>query len=150
MLGITEFKNQKPNRGILYRYTPVDDQDRYWLVLAPIFWKLALRCAHNDARYLRGEHRIHITYEQFDWPTMIVDIDDRIKSSVKWKTPANSWAPMVDIVIDQSYLYNMDMFILKLLKRSSQDCLVITDHAVAVPIRNQTAKVSSYVHNSIF
>ena len=150
-LLLKEFNRLEVRRGVLYRCTKVDDQDRYQLVLPCEFRQLALKCAHNDIGHLGRERGIHILRERFYWPKMNSDLDHWVKSCdrcLKRKSPTNHRAPMVNIVTHQPLeLVSMDFLTLELSKGGYQHILVITDHytkyAVAVPTRNQTAKVTA-------
>ena len=150
-LILKEFGRLEVRRGVLYRRTRVDDQDQYQLVLPRKFRQLALKCAHNDIGHMGRERGIHILRERFYWPKMNSDLDNWVKSCdrcIKRKTPTNSRAPMVNIITSQPLeLVSMDFLTLEISKGGFQHILVITDHytkyAVAIPTRNQTAKVTA-------
>ena len=150
-LLVKEFSRLKVVRGVLYRCTKIDGEDKYQIVLPTEYRQLALKGAHNDIGHLGRDRGMHILRDRFFWPRMSADLDawvDACDRCLKRKSPTNNRAPLVSITTQQPLeLVSMDVLTLEMSKGGFQHILVITDHftkyAVAVPTKNQTAKTTA-------
>jgi transposase InsO family protein len=147
---LKEFNRLVVRRGVLYRHTMETDQDKFQLVLPVSFREVALRGSHNDVGHLGRDRGMQILRDRFYWPRMNSDLEQWIKSCdrcLKRKTPVNR-AGLVSIETSQPLeLVCMDYLTLEMSKGGFQHILVITDHytkyAIAVPTKNQTARVTA-------
>jgi len=148
---LKEFSKLMVNRGVLYRKILVNGESKLQLVLPRQFRVIALEKSHNDVGHLGRDKTLGILRERVYWPNMYSDVEQWIRSCdrcVKRKTPTNMRAPLVSITTSQPMeLVCMDYLTLETSKGGYQHILVITDHftkyAVAVPMRNQSAKLTA-------
>ncbi len=148
---LREYQKLVVKRGVLYRKIHVNDELKFQLVLPKQFRVVALQKSHNDVGHLGRDKTLSILRERVYWPNMSGDVEQWLKSCercLKRKTPNNMRAPLVSITTSQPLeLVCMDYLTLEMSKGGYQHILVITDHftkfAVAVPTRNQSAKVTA-------
>ena len=146
-----EFKRLVVRRGVLYRLVQDHGDDKYQLVLPSKYRQLALNGSHNDVGHLGRDKTLSILRDRVYWPMMSADVEDWINQCdrcIKRKTHATARAPLVSIVTSQPMeLLCIDYLTLEISKGGYQHILVITDHftkyAMAVPTKNQSAKVTA-------
>ena len=137
--------------GVLYRDTSINEQERKQLVLPSKYITDVLKSLHNDVGHPGRDRTLSLIRDRFYWPGMSADVDNWIKKCprcVRRKTPANSRAPLVNVVTTQPLeLVCVDFLTLETSKGGYQYVLVITDHftryAQAIPTRNMTAKTTA-------
>ena len=138
-------------RGVLYRHTKDNEEDRYQLVLPQEYTKVALKGAHDEVGHLGRDRGMSILRDRFYWPKMSMDLDTWISQCercIKSKSTPSARAPLISITTTHPLeLVSMDFLTLEMSKGGFQYILVITDHftryAVAVPTRNMTAKTTA-------
>ena len=139
--------------GLLYRKRNLDDVVKLQLLLPKGYQEIAMKGLHDDMGHLGREKTLGLVQDRFYWPGMYKDVADRIQSCgrcLRRKTPTNVRAPLVSIDTRQPLeLVCMDYLTLEMSKGGFQHVLVITDHftrfAMAIPTRNQTAKLTAEV-----
>ena len=148
---LREYRRLVVRRGALYRKMQEHGRDIYQLVLPSKFREVALNGAHNDMGHFGRDRTLNVLRERVYWPNMTNDVHNWVSSCdrcIKRKTPANERNPLVSITTTQPMeLVCMDFLTLEMSKGGYQHILVITDHftkyAVAVPTKNQSAKVTA-------
>jgi transposase InsO family protein len=148
---LREFGKLVIKRGVLYRRICDKNEIIFQLVLPEKFQKLALKGAHDDMGHLGRDKTLGVLRERVYWPNISNHVDDYLKSCercIRRKSPTDIRVPMVSIRSSQPMeLVCMDYLTLEMSKGGYEHLLVITDHftkyAVAVPTRNQTAKVTA-------
>lgn len=148
---IREFPRLRFMRGILYRLTELDGEEKRQLVLPQKFREMALRSLHDDIGHLGRDKTLDLVRDRFYWPRMTTYVEEWIQKCdrcIRRKTPANIRAPLINIKTTQPLeLVCIDYLSLEKSKGGFENILVITDHftryAQAIPTRNQTAQTTA-------
>lgn len=157
-LLIKEFDHLQMFRGILYRVTQVDGEERRQLVLPGRYRDLALTGLHDDVGHMGRDRTLVLVRERFFWPRMTRDVDLRVKGCRRCLTASSTAgrAPLTSIQTTQPLeILCMDFLTLEMAKGGYQHILVMTDHftryALAVPTKNMSAKTTAEVffHNFV-
>ena len=142
------FKND-----VLYRRRIIQDSEQFQLLLPAAFQEQALKGVHNDVGHLGLDRSIQLLRQRYYWPFMYASLQkhiSRCQQCLLRKTPPNQLAPLVNVVTSQPLeLLCMDFLSLEPSKGGIENILVITDHftkySVAVPCKNQTAKLTASI-----
>ena len=142
------FKN-----NVLYRRRIIQDREQFQLLLPAAFQEQALKGVHNDVGHLGLDRSIQLLRQRYYWPFMYASLQkhiSRCQQCILRKTPPNQRAPLVNVVTSQPLeLLCMDFLSLEPSKGGIENILVITDHftkySVAVPCKNQSAKLTASV-----
>ena len=148
---LKNFGHLTVQRGVLYRKTKVDEQEKLRLVLPRKYRNMAIQGCHDDVGHLGRDRTLQLLRDRFYWPKMYAEVEDWIKRCercVLRKTPTTQRAPLVNIKTSQPMeLVCTDFLTLETSKGGYHHILVITDHftryAQAVPTRNMTAKTTA-------
>ena len=146
-----EFRKLVLKRGVLYRRIEDRGEVVLQLVLPETFRQQAMESAHEHMGHLGRDKLFSVLRERVYWPRCTKDVETYLKSCehcIKRKSPTDVKVPMVSITSSQPLeLVTMDYLTLEASKGGFEHLLVITDHftkyAMAVPTRNQTAKVTA-------
>ena len=146
-----EFDKLKMRRGLLYRVTDWEGQERSQVVLPKRYRELVLRSLHDDAGHQGRDKTLSLVRDRYYWPGMARDVDHKLKTCercIKRKAPTDVRAPLVNIETSQPLeLVCIDFLTLEPSKGGFQHLLVITDHftryAQAIPTKDQTAKTTA-------
>ncbi len=147
---LREFDRLHMKRGVVYRVTEVNEQERLQLLLPQSYRELALKGVHDDAGHLGRDKSSSLLRDRYYWPGMFKDLEARIRECSRClhrKTTAPK-APLVSIkTVQPLELVCVDYLTLEMGKGGFQYVLVITDHftrfAQAVPTRNMTARTTA-------
>ena len=148
---LREFPHLKLYRGVLYRVTQSDGQQKRQLVLPTALRIKALEGLHDDMGHLGRDRTLGLVRDRFFWPRMTADVDEHVRNCercLRRKSPVLQRAPLVNVKTTQPMeLVCMDFLTLEMSKGGYQYILVITDHftkyAQAVPTRNMSAKTTA-------
>ena len=144
--------------GVLHRRRTIKDEDIYQLVVPPDLRHFALHGVHQEMGHPGCDRTLGLLQSRFYWPSMRADVKEWVKTCGncihRKSTPDR--APLVSITTTQPLeLVCLDFLGLEESKGGIKDILVITDHftryAIAIPTRNQTARVTAEAlfHNFI-
>ncbi len=136
--------------GVLYRVREINGEKGYQLVLPRQYRKEALMGVHNSTGHMGRDRSLELLQQRFFWPGMSKDLEEWVQNCetcIRRKAPGDI-APLVPIATSRPLeLVCMDYLSLEESKGGIKDILVITDHftrfAIAIPTRNQTAKVTA-------
>lgn len=145
------FDSLRLSRGILYRDTMINGENKSQLVIPSNMVPIVLRSLHNNMGHLAVARTLSLCRDRFFWPGMARDVEDWIGSCprcLRRKSPTNDRAPLVSVSSTEPLeLVCMDYLSLEPSKGNFQHILVMTDHftryAVAVPTKNQSAKTTA-------
>ena len=137
--------------GVLYRVITVDGEQIQQLVLPEACTQNVLTALHDDMGHQGRDKTLSLVRDRFVWYGMNRDVEEWIRQCnrcVRRKSPTNERAPLVNIETSQPLeLVCMDYLSLERSKGGFENILVITDHftryALAIPTRNQTAKITA-------
>ena len=147
-----EFDHLKQHRGVLYRSTVVDGEDKLQLVLPAKFRETALRGLHDDTGHMGRNRTLTLLRDRFYWPSNEKRVKEWIKTCdrcIRRKGQNNIRAPLVNIATSQPLeIVCLDFLTLETSKGGYQNILVIhrsfsTRYAQAIPTRNQTARTTA-------
>ena len=137
-------------QGVLYRVRQLQDDKSYQLLLPKKYWIQALTGVHDDTGHMGRDRSLELLQQRFFWPGMSKQLEQHIQNCGKCirRKAKGDIAPLVSITTSKPLeLVCMDYLSLEESKGGVKDILVITDHftrfAVAIPTRNQTAKVTA-------
>lgn len=102
---------------------------------------------HDNMGHLGIERTIDLTWSQFYWPRMAMDVENKVKTCnrcVCRKTLQESAAPLMNVLVTRPLeLVCMDFLSLEPDRSNTKEILLITNfftkYAVALPTLNQKA-----------
>ena len=146
---LREFKKMKIIDGLLYHLT-TDDKNLKWqqLVIPRSHRTLAMAGVHEELCHSGYQATLKLARQRFFWPFMASTIEQKCKTCdrcIRRKANAEK-APLGSIRTSFPLeLVCMDFLSIEPDNKGVKDVLVMTDHftkyAIAVPTKNQTAKV---------
>ena len=146
---IRQFPKLKLINNVLYRWV-TDEKGMSWqqLVVPPSHRIHALTGLHNDISHAGLQTTMRLARQRVFWPYMMTSFEQHIKNCERCirRKARPQKAEMESIVTSAPMeLVCMDFLSLEPDSKGTKDILVITDHftkyAIAVPTKNQTAKV---------
>lgn len=147
---LREIDHLRMQRGVMYRNTEVQGQERLQLVLPQSYRTMALRGVHDDTGHLGRDKTLSLLRDRYYWPGMSKDVEDRVRNCSRClhRKTTNTKAPLVSIKTVQPFeLVCLDFLTLEMAKGGFQYVLVITDHftryAQAIPTRNMSARTTA-------
>ena len=137
--------------NVLYRKSTIDGNMVKQLVLPPRHRDLAFKGLHDDIGHQGRDKTLWLFRNRFYWPGLETFVRNKVESChrcICWKTRGTAAAELVPIQTSRPLeIVCIDFLSLERSKGGYEDILVITDHftrySVAVPTRNQTAKVTA-------
>ena len=140
---------------ILYRVRVVNETETYQLVLPERFRAEAMLGLHDHMGHPGIDRTVELVRERYYWPRLYQEVSQKVKTCdrcIRRKIPPDAHRPVPLVSISTSEpmeLVCMDYLGLEPSKGGIENILVITDHftryAVAIPTRNQTAKLTAKV-----
>ena len=132
------YRNITDEKGLEWRQLVIPKSHRNW----------ALYGVHDEVGHRGAQTTLRLARQRFFWPFMSNDIEEKCQTCercVRRKTSPQK-APMASIQVSSPLeLVCMDFLSIEPDGKGVKDVLVITDHftkyAIAVPTKNQTAKV---------
>lgn len=147
---IREFNHLQMRRGVMYRVTKQQGEEKVQLVLPRKDRQAALQGLHDDVGHMGRDKTLSLVRDRFYWPRMSTDVEEKIRNCMRCTLRKGTVdrAPMISIQTTQPLeLVCMDYLTLESSKGGFQHILVITDHftkySQAIPTRNQTAKTTA-------
>ena len=134
---------------VVYRLiTDGKGMDWQQLVIPKSHRDWALRGIHDDVAHFGCETTLRLARQRFFWPYMSAAVENKVKNCERCirRKAVPQKAPMSSIQVHTPLaLVCMDFLSIEPDSKGTKDILVITDHftkyAIAVPTKNQTAKV---------
>ena len=146
---LREFDKLKVVHGVLYRHI-TDDKGLAWqqLIIPPSHRDLAMAGIHEELAHSGSQSTIRLAKQRFFWPFMASMIETKCKGCERCirRKALPEKAGMESIKTSYPLeLVCMDYLSIEPDNKGVKDVLVVTDHftkyALAVPTKNQTAKV---------
>ena len=141
----------KVKRGILYRVTSVDGDEKWQVVLPKALREQVMEALHDRAGHQSRDRTLSLVRDRCWWPGMWSDVERKIKQCdrcIRRKSNTNVQAPLVNITTSTPLeLVCIDFLTLERSKGGFENVLVMTDHftryALAVPTKDQSAKTTA-------
>ncbi len=75
-----EFDRLKVRRGLLYRVTKIDEQERMQVVMPKGLHELVLTSLHGEAGHQGRDKTLSLVQDRFYWPGMAADIEAKVRT----------------------------------------------------------------------